>query len=127
MFNFFKKENPENIDELLSQFKGLKKEFKKISKELNALKESGKIPVQKIGVIRFNPFKEAGGNQSFSIALLNANDDGVVITNLYGRDGSRAFAKSIKDSLSEYPLSQEEKEAIEQAKISNIQLNGENK
>ncbi len=118
MFNLFKKEKePKNLKEVLSQFQQLKESFENVLKEIRKMKEIHRSSVQKIGIIRYNPFKETGGNQSFSIALLDGSDNGVVITSLYGREGNRVFAKPIKNGKSEYLLSEEEKKAIEQAKI----------
>ena len=117
MFKFLKKEEePKNLKGILFQFKDLKENFKKISKELEDLKKDNKFFIQEIGIVRFNPFKETGGNQSFSIALLDGNKDGVVISSLYGREESRVFAKPIKNGESEYLLTEEEKKAIEKAK-----------
>ena len=117
MFNFLKKKKePENLKEILSQFQELKGNFEKISKELENLKKENKFNIQKFGIVRFNPFKEIGGNQSFSIALLDGNDDGIVITSLYTKEGNRIFGKPIKGGKSEYLLSEEEKEAIKIAK-----------
>ena len=121
MFNFLKsakwrkKQEPENFDEILNHFQNLKKDFEKISKELADLKKENQFSVQKIGMIRFNPFSEVGGGQSFSVALLDANNDGVVITSLYTREGNRVYGKPIKNSQSEYQLSDEEKNAINKA------------
>ena len=117
MFKFLKKEKePKNLKELLAQFNDLKESLKKISKKLRELEKNSKFSVQGIGIVRFNPFKESGGDQSFSIALLDGNKDGVVITSLYGREGNRVFAKPIKRGKSEYLLTEEEKRAIEKAK-----------
>ena len=118
MLNFFrkKKKEPENLKEILSQFKDLKEDFEKILKELESLKKENEFNIQKVGIVRFNPFKEIGGDQSFSIALLDGNDDGVVITSLYSREGNRVYGKPIKGGQSEYLLSGEEKEAIQIAK-----------
>jgi len=118
MLNFFKKKKkePENLKEILSQFKDLKEDFEKILKELESLKKENEFNIQKVGIVRFNPFKEIGGDQSFSIALLDGNDDGVVITSLYSREGNRVYGKPIKGGQSEYLLSGEEKEAIQIAK-----------
>jgi len=117
MFNFLKKKKePENLKEILSQFQELKGNFEKISKELENLKKENKFNIQKFGIVRFNPFKEIGGNQSFSIALLDGRDDGIVITSLYTKEGNRIFGKPIKGGKSEYLLSEEEKEAIKIAK-----------
>ena len=117
MFNFLKKKKePENLKEILSQFQELKENFEKISKELENLKKENKFNIQKFGIVRFNPFKEIGGNQSFSIALLDGQDDGIVITSLYTKEGNRIFGKPIKGGKSEYLLSEEEKTAIKIAK-----------
>jgi len=118
MFNFFKKgkKEPENLKEILVQFKDLEKSLEKISEELRALKKENKFNIQKVGIIRFNPFKEIGGNQSFSAALLDGNDSGIVITSLYSREGNRVYGKPVKTGTSDYLLSNEEKEAIEKAK-----------
>ncbi len=123
MFELFKKEgeiDPKNLQEIFYQFKNLKKDFKKISEELENLKEENKFSVQKVGIIRFNPFKDLGGNQSFSIALLDGNNDGVVITSFYSRDGNRVFGKPIKKGRSQHVLSEEEEKAIERAKKTGI-------
>ena len=124
MFNFLKKKKePENLKEILSQFQELKGNFEKISKELENLKKENKFNIQKFGIVRFNPFKEIGGNQSFSIALLDGRDDGIVITSLYTKEGNRIFGKPIKGGKSEYLLSEEEKEAIEYAKRKKSKFN----
>lgn len=116
MFNLFKKKKePENLQEILSQFKNLKENFEKFSEELEKLKKESKFSIQKIGIVRFNPFFEIGGNQSFSVALLDGNNNGFVITSLYTREGNRIYAKPIVDEKSQYLLSKEEKEAIEKA------------
>ena len=121
MFQFFKKKKkePENLAEVLSQFKDLKENFEKISQELENLKKENKFNVQKVGIVRFNPFREVGGNQSFSIALLDGTDSGVVITSLYTRTDNRVYGKPIKNGQSEYLLSEEEKKAIQIAKHGN--------
>jgi len=118
MFKFLnkKKKEPENLEEVLSQFKELKEDFKEISQELKNLKKENKFFIQKISMIRFNPFKGVGSDQSFSLALLDANNSGIVITSLYTREENRIYGKPIKAGQSEYQLSEEEKKAIDQAK-----------
>jgi len=117
MFNFFKKRKrePENFKEILSQFKNLEKNFEKLSQELENLKKESKWSLQKVGIVRFNPFKEVGGDQSFSIALLDGNDNGIVITSLYSREGNRVYGKPIENGKPSYSLSEEEREAIKKA------------
>lgn len=79
------------------------------------LQQSLAFAIQKMGVIRFNPFGEVGGNQSFAIAMLDNYNTGVIILSLYSRDGVRIYAKPIKDGKSEYQLSKEEEEALQMA------------
>ena len=82
---------------------------------LEAKLESMQHAITKIGIIRFNPFKEIGGDQSFSIALLDEQHNGVVVTSYYGRELNRVYAKSIQNGVSVQELSEEEKEAVEKA------------
>ena len=119
MFKLFKKDEeiePKDLQQVISQLRNLKKDFTKISTELNNLKKESKFSIQKVGVVRFNPFKNMGGNQSFSVALLDGNNDGIVITSFYNRNGNRIFGKPIKKGRSIHVLSEEEKSAVEKAK-----------
>lgn len=69
--------------------------------------------VHKVGMVRFNPFKDLGGDQSFSIAFLNGQNNGLVISALHTREGNRVYAKPVeKGKATKYPLTDEEKEAI---------------
>jgi len=110
MFNLFKKDKePRDLKEVLKQFQELKREVEKVS-------QASKASIQKVGIIRYNPFSDVGGDQSFSIALLDGNNNGVVITSLYSREGNRVYGKVVKNGTSQYSLSNEEKKAIEKAK-----------
>lgn len=71
--------------------------------------------LQGLAVVRFNPFSDTGGDQSFVIAVLDPQGDGVVITGLHGRGEGRVYAKPVRGGSSSYPLSEEEKRAIAQA------------
>lgn len=117
MFNFFKKrkKEPKDLKEILLQFDELKDNLEKLSKDLEKLKGKTKFSLQKFGVVRFNPFSEIGSNQSFSVALLNGENNGFIITSFYSREGNRVYAKPIVNGESEYLLSKEEKEALEKA------------
>jgi len=120
MFQFFKKQKkePQNLKEVLKQFKILEGSFTKLSLEFENLKKKHQFSIQKVGIIRFNPFSEVGGDQSFSLALLDGNDNGLVITSFYTREGNRVYGKPIKNGQSPYALSQEEIKAIETARKS---------
>ncbi|MBU2109639.1 DUF4446 family protein [Patescibacteria group bacterium] len=104
----------ENI--LISLGEDLKKlniSQKETEKYLETVEKRLKKSVQNVSAVRFNPFGDAGSNQSFSIAFLNELGDGVVISSLYSREKVSVYAKPIKNYQSEYILSNEEKQAIE--------------
>ncbi len=71
--------------------------------------------IRNIETIRFNPFLDAGSNQSFAISLLNDEGDGVILSSLYARDRMSIFAKPIKKGKSEFELSIEEKEVLKKS------------
>lgn len=69
--------------------------------------------IHQVGMIRFNPFRDIGGDQSFSLALLNGKKDGIIISSLYSREGVRVYSKAVKNAEAvKYPLTNEEKSAI---------------
>jgi len=117
MFNFFKKEKkePKNLKEASDLLKRLEENFEKVSTELEKIKKENKSSIQKVGIVRYNPFSKMGGNQSFSCALLDRNDNGIIITSLYTREGNRVYGKEIERGQSQSSLSVEEKEAIKKA------------
>lgn len=82
---------------------------------VKSLEDISERTFQKIGVIRFNPFNNLGGNQSFTIALLDKQNNGFVISSLFIKEGNRVYAKAVKNGKSEHPLSDEEKEALKRA------------
>jgi hypothetical protein len=69
----------------------------------------------RIGLVRFNPFEDTGGNQSFALAMLDGNGDGFVVSSLHARAGTRLYAKSVSGGASDAALSDEEGEALRQA------------
>ena len=80
--------------------------------ELEALLQQS---IQRVGVIRFNPFADTGGDQSFAVALLDAQGNGVVLSSLHGRADTRIFAKQVQAGRSKHALSDEEQDAIRKA------------
>jgi cell division protein FtsL len=103
---------------LFEEIKRLKKAEKDIEQLFNSskiLKKMASQSIQKIGIVRFNPFKETGGNQSFAIALLDSKDNGLVISSLFTRQGTRIYSKPIEAGQSKYSLSKEEIEALGKA------------
>jgi len=112
---FKKKKEPASPKEMLDRLEKLEKEIKEIGRQLNNFREKSKKDLQKVGMVRFNPFNEIGGDQSFSLAVLDENNDGFVVTSHYGREANRVYAKPVKKGSSNYSLSKEEKEAIDNA------------
>lgn len=86
---------------------------------LNALEReleaTSRLALQKVGVVRFNPFQDSGGDQSFAIALLDQGGSGVVVSSLHGRAETRIFAKQVSNGRSRHALSDEEQQAIRSA------------
>jgi hypothetical protein len=119
MIIFFKRKQrggAKNFEEALKLCQKLEQDFNKLVQEFESFKKESSFFLQKIGIVRFNPFKEIGGDQSFSIALLDGKDSGIVLTSLYSPQGNRIYAKPIEQGKSKYHLSEEEKKAIERAK-----------
>ncbi|MDW8098583.1 MAG: DUF4446 family protein [Anaerolineae bacterium] len=79
------------------------------------LAREGQRHLQHCGIVRFNPFSNTGGDQSFCIALADGTGQGVVITSLHAREGTRIYAKPLVQWESPYPLTDEEREAIRRA------------
>jgi hypothetical protein len=85
-------------------------------KKIDHLMADGTLHIQRIGIIRFNPFADTGGAQSFTIALLDGKSSGIVMTSLYARNSNRWYVKEIIDGKGkELALSKEEQQAIDKA------------
>lgn len=95
------------------------KEFRKeLENYLETVEKRLDQSVRGVGTVRFNPFKGngEGGTQSFATALIDKNENGVVLSTLYTRERLGIYAKPLKKGESEYELTNEEKEAIKQAR-----------
>ncbi len=104
----------EVLKEILKKERLTKKEIDEIKKEIANVSEQKEFALQKVSLVKFNPFSDLGGDQSFSLALLDGHDQGLVVTGLHGRKTTRVYTKIINDE--EVKLSEEEKKAIKQAK-----------
>lgn len=112
--------NRKTLDTVLAKVIKDEQESKKAIAELlnryATIEKDGRLHIQKIGLLRFNPFKDTGGDQSFILTLADANDTGVVITALYSRSGTRWYAKRVvRGEGLEHELSAEEKKALKVA------------
>lgn len=94
------------------------KNIKDVVKRIDNIEENDKKHIQKVGLIRFNPFSELGGDHSFSLAILDDKDTGVVITGLHTRERTRVYMKDIKNGKSTLELSSEEIKALASAQKS---------
>jgi len=107
------------LDQVLDEVADEKKFSKELEEKINGLKLEGLSNIKKIGLIRYNPFSETGGNQSFVLSLLDGRDNGFVITSLHNRDSTRVFAKPVFGGKeSGFEFSKEEIQAILEAKKS---------
>jgi hypothetical protein len=87
-----------------------------IVKKTESLEKNNLFNIQKTGLIRFNPYSDTGGSQSFTLALLDGNKDGLLISSLHSRDQTRIYAKLVKAGKPVgYEFSKEEQEAIVKA------------
>lgn len=93
---------------------------KEIEYQMNTIERDMYYCIQKVGVVRYNAFDNVGSDLSYSVALLDHNDDGLVISSLYSRDSSSTYAKPITKSKSRYALSAEEIKAIDIAKKTRV-------
>ena len=111
--------NTKNLEEFITSYLDKVDEANATSLQLidenKKLEEKIKKCVQKTGVVRYKAFENIGSDLSFSVALLDENNDGVVLTGIYGRDHSNTYAKPIDKGISRYDLSEEEKSALKQA------------
>lgn len=94
---------------------GLEQRIKDAFLKIKNLEDISETTIRKMGVVRFNPFNDMGGNQSFVIALLDNKNNGFLISSLLVKDGSRVYSKTVKQGKSDYMLSKEESEAINRA------------
>ena len=104
------------LEELLSSSHDNKKDIEMLRRYCDRIEKEGHFHIQKVGLLRFNPFKDTGGDQSFILSLVDKNDTGVIISGLYSRSGLRWYAKKVLDGKgTEHELSLEEKEALKEA------------
>ena len=87
-------------------------EVVELGRRTDRLEVDGRRAFQRIGLVRFNPFEDTGGNQSFALALLDAEEDGIVISSLHARGATRIYAKAVAAGRPEAALSDEETEAL---------------
>lgn len=101
------------IDTCLERVNKVQNQLQEVEFHLTQIDSNLSFSLQKVGVVRYNAFDNVGSDLSFSIALLDKNDSGVVLSGLYTRDSSTTYAKPIVNGKSKYALSAEEIQAID--------------
>jgi len=104
------------MNNLVAEINSLQKSKTETEKYLEDIEKRLKRSIQGLETIRFKPFKDFGGNQSFASAFLNEEGDGLIISSLYAREHLSIFAKPVKNYKSEYELTGEEKEVLNKAR-----------
>ena len=104
------------LENIIEEIKTSVEKNKSIEKRINSIERSLAQCIQKTAMVRYNAFENMGSDLSFAVALLDTNDNGVVINGVYSRDSSSTYAKPIIGGKSKYNLSAEEIQAIELAK-----------
>lgn len=108
-----------NIEQLLlahiEEVKQTAHKVDSLSNDCKRLESISKECVQKVGIIRFNAFEDMGSDLSFAIALLDYQNNGIVISSIYSRNDCHTYAKPITSGNSSYFLTEEEKRALMQA------------
>lgn len=105
------------LESLLQNQTAVEKHLKDLHVQIRDFEKKSQEFIQRIGLIKFNPYNETGGDQSFALALLDEKDTGIVILSLHGREGTRIYIKSVNQGKATLELSKEEKQAIDRARI----------
>jgi hypothetical protein len=112
-----KKTLEEVLTNIVKELRISKKDIASLRERCDMIEKDGQLHIQKIGLLRFNPFKDTGGDQSFILSLINGQESGVVITALYSRSGTRWYAKRVASGKGiEHELSEDEKKSLAMAK-----------
>jgi len=128
-YNKFMKKigNGKNIEEDLENYmyrvERVEKQNAEIISYCKNLDEEVAKCIQKVGIVRYSAFKDTGSDLSFAVAMLDENNDGIVFNGIYSREMSNIYAKPVKNGVSEYTLSEEEKESIRRAIEANNLIN----
>lgn len=112
-----------NVDTMIRDYiedvENVKREEERIKARCNEIEKNVEKCIQKVGVVRYNAFNNTGSDLCFALALLDFEDNGVMINGIYSRDNTTTtYAKPIENGISKYTLTKEEQEALDIAKHS---------
>ncbi len=104
------------FEEVVKQVSDFRQNLDKLKDNLSEVEQLGLKHVQRVELFRYNPYDDTGGDQSFSLALLNDEGSGIVLTSLHARSGTRVFAKPIISGKgAKHRLSEEEEKVVKGA------------
>ena len=106
----------EDLEKYMNRVNATENEIRRISVNFKELDKKTKKCIQKVGIVRYNAYKDTGSDLSFAVCLLDEQNNGVVFNGIYSRDMSNIYAKPIENGISKYKLTSEEQEAIYKAK-----------
>ncbi len=105
----------EDLETYMYRVDKVEKQNAEISNQIKNLNNDLSKCIQKVGMVRYNAFKDTGSDLSFALALLDENNDGVVLNGIYSREMSNIYAKPVEKGKSTYTISEEEAQAIQKA------------
>jgi hypothetical protein len=108
------------LDAHLQRVYNVARDVESIQARSKVLDLRGRKAVQRVGLVRFNAFDDTASNQSFALALLDGDEDGLVLSSIHSRQSTRIYAKGIAAGRSDGPLSQEESEALRRARSNGV-------
>lgn len=102
-----------DIEGIFEDNKFIKASMEKNHKDIEALYRKFEGAFQKVGIVKYDAFSQMGGQLSFSLALLDENDNGFILNSVHGADGCYSYTKGIKKGICEISLGDEEKKALD--------------
>lgn len=109
------KDIEEDLETYMYRVEKVEKQNNEILNYVKTLDEDLTRCIQKVGMVRYNAFKDTGSDLSFTLALLDEHNDGVVLNGIYSREMSNIYAKPVKNGTSTYTMSDEERQAVQKA------------
>jgi hypothetical protein len=105
----------EDLENYMYKVERVEKQNAEILGQLSGLDKDLEGCIQKVGIVRYSAFQDTGSDLSFSLALLDEKNNGVVMNGIYSREMSNIYAKPVEAGKSSYTLSEEEQQAIKKA------------
>ncbi len=105
----------EDLENYMYRVERVEKQNAEIRGLINTIDTNMENCIQKIGIVRYNAFKDTGSDLSFALAMLDEKNNGVVLNGIYSREMSNIYAKPVENGKSTYTISEEEQQAIQKA------------